>query len=59
MNTPPLNDRWHKSSYSGGQTNCVEAAASVREAQIRDTKARDHGHLDLPTQAWQSLLNRL
>lgn len=59
MTARPTHHRWHKSSYSAQQTNCVEVAASVQEAQVRDTKAREHGHLDLPAQAWHSLLTRL
>lgn len=32
MDTPLLTDGWRKSSYSGGQTNCVEVAASEFDA---------------------------
>lgn len=59
MTVKPISGTWHKSSYSGGQTNCVEIALAPEATRLRDTKAREHGHLDLPTEAWRSLLGRL
>lgn len=51
--------RWHKSSYSGNQGNCVETALDRQAARVRDTKAREHGTLDVTTDAWRALLNRM
>lgn len=59
MTVTPAGDTWRKSSYSGGQTNCVEIALAPEAARLRDTKAREHGHLELPTEAWRSLLDRV
>lgn len=50
---------WRTSSYSGGQTNCVEVALDRASARVRDTKAREAGHLEVSSQAWQALLERL
>lgn len=50
---------WHKSSYSNQDSNCVEIALDSEAARVRDTKARDVGHLEVSPQAWQSLAERL
>lgn len=59
MTASPINTAWCKSSYSAQQTNCVEIALAPDAARIRDTKAREHGHLELSPVAWRSLLGCL
>lgn len=53
------NAAWRKASYSAEQTNCVETAYAQEGALVRDTKAREQGHLDLPSQAWQALIQKM
>lgn len=48
---------WHKSSYSGTSSNCVEVADLVKSTAIRDTKHRDLGMLIFPSAEWQALLS--
>ncbi|WP_372670908.1 DUF397 domain-containing protein [Amycolatopsis kentuckyensis] len=66
---------WRKSSYSGGQSNCVEVGwrkASFSGGQsdcvevrldravgIRDTKAREQGQLTVTPAAWRAVLRSL
>lgn len=50
---------WQKSSYSAQETNCVEIALDPSVARVRDTKARERGHLEMSGQAWRSLAGRL
>lgn len=50
---------WHKSSYSGGTNDCVEARESARGADIRDTKHREAGHLSFPIAEWTALVGDL
>lgn len=47
---------WHKSSYSGPQGDCVEAAESPTAVHVRDTGHRELGHLSFPVQEWAALL---
>ncbi|WP_184290234.1 DUF397 domain-containing protein [Nocardiopsis algeriensis] len=44
---------WHKSSYSGTSSDCVEVAVLEGEAAVRDTKHRDLGMLTFPSTEWQ------
>lgn len=50
---------WRKSSYSGNQGNCVEVALRPSRVLVRDTKAREAGHIEMSTEAWRSLSERL
>ncbi|MCR6484515.1 DUF397 domain-containing protein [Amycolatopsis sp. OK19-0408] len=66
---------WRKSSYSGGESNCVEVGwrkASYsggqsecvevkldRSVGVRDTKARDQGQLTVTPAAWSAVLTAL
>ncbi|MEW2499908.1 DUF397 domain-containing protein [Amycolatopsis sp. CA-161197] len=43
---------WIKASYSNGSGNCVEAAVLPVAVGIRDTKARETGHLTVTPAAW-------
>ncbi|MEE2052401.1 DUF397 domain-containing protein [Nocardiopsis tropica] len=47
---------WHKSSYSSGSQNCVEASEGER-ILVRDTQNRGHGHLDFTPDAWTALMS--
>jgi hypothetical protein len=47
---------WHKSSYSGSSSNCVEVREHVLGADVRDTQNRDAGHLSVPRAEWAALL---
>ncbi|GAB3206998.1 DUF397 domain-containing protein [Marinactinospora thermotolerans] len=51
----PSPDRFHKSSYSGAASECVEVAEGTRTL-VRDTQNRDHALLDFPASAWSSFL---
>lgn len=52
---------WFTSSYSEGQEHqtCVEVALDTGTTAIRDSKARDAGHLTVPHSAWSALLTSL
>ncbi|MEU3373298.1 DUF397 domain-containing protein [Streptomyces sp. NPDC006711] len=48
---------WHKSSYSGGNTNdCVEIADNQPRVLVRDTKDHSMGILTPSRAAWQSFV---
>lgn len=50
--------RWHVSSYSGGQGNCVEIAEG-QSVLVRDTQNRGLGPLSFQSTEWAHLLNTL
>ena len=43
---------WHKSSYSGGTNECVEAREHQAGADVRDTQYRELGHLSFNRAEW-------
>ena len=44
---------WRKSSYShGSNTECVEVAPTPVVVGVRDTKARERGHIAVGRTAW-------
>jgi len=45
---------WRKSTYSAGDGNCVEVAATHEGIGVRDTKNRRAGRLTVPYTAWQA-----
>ncbi|MGW9214068.1 DUF397 domain-containing protein [Embleya sp. NPDC055664] len=47
---------WRKSTYSGGNSDCVEAAGLLDQVGVRDTKDRRIGHLAIPAGSWNSLV---
>ncbi|WP_370011155.1 DUF397 domain-containing protein [Nocardiopsis sp. LDBS0036] len=49
---------WHKSTYSRGDTTCVEVAEGVTTA-MRDTQNRDLGHLSFSATEWTALVDSL
>ncbi|PSK93598.1 uncharacterized protein DUF397 [Murinocardiopsis flavida] len=55
MNT---ND-WHKSSYSGGNNECVEVREGPSTADVRDTQNRQAGHLSFHPGEWAAFLHQV
>ncbi|WP_328310491.1 DUF397 domain-containing protein [Streptomyces sp. NBC_00442] len=54
MNEAP---NWHKSSYSGGNTNdCVEVADNQPRVLVRDTKDHSKGTLIPSRPAWDAFV---
>lgn len=49
---------WHTSTYSAGDTNCVEAAEGAVTA-VRDTQNREQGHLSFAAAEWAALVDTL
>ncbi|QKW31945.1 DUF397 domain-containing protein [Nocardiopsis flavescens] len=47
---------WHKSSYSGSSSNCVEAREHAAGADVRDTRNREAGYLTFPSSEWVATL---
>jgi len=50
---------WHKASYSGNSTDCVEIANTPHLVGLRDTKNRHGGTHAYTTTAWSALQNHL
>jgi hypothetical protein len=53
------NARWHKSSYSGGNGACVEAAAVGHHIAVRDSKNPTGPALLLTQDAWKSFIRAI
>ncbi|WP_349261487.1 DUF397 domain-containing protein [Actinocrinis sp.] len=47
---------WRKSSFSTGQNDCVEVAATQAGVLVRDSKNREAGFLTVSRNAWAKLL---
>ena len=45
---------WRKSSYSGGDNNCVEVGTADAEVAVRDTKNPHDGTLRFSAGAWRT-----
>jgi hypothetical protein len=45
---------WRKSSYSGGDNNCVEVGVTSETIAVRDTKKRQAGALRFSASQWQT-----
>ena len=45
---------WRKSSYSGGDNNCVEVGTTGAGVAVRDTRNRPGGTLHFGAGAWQA-----
>jgi hypothetical protein len=58
METPDRRN-WHTSSYSAASGSCVEVADDAPNVLVRDTRHRDHGHLDFTPAAWTTFLHAL
>ncbi|MEU3020691.1 MULTISPECIES: DUF397 domain-containing protein [unclassified Nocardiopsis] len=50
---------FRKSSYSGGNGNCVEVADLPGEHLVRDTQNRDHGTLGFAGPEWAAALGAI
>ncbi|WP_158887189.1 DUF397 domain-containing protein [Amycolatopsis anabasis] len=48
--------RWRTSSYTGENGDCIEVALGVRRTQVRDTKDRGGGSLNLSSQSWAAFV---
>ena len=48
---------WFKSSYSGTQTNCVEAAHLPRHVAMRDSKHPEALHLAFEAREWRAFVS--
>ncbi|WP_116247007.1 DUF397 domain-containing protein [Nocardiopsis sp. FIRDI 009] len=46
---------WHKSSYSGARSECVEVKEGAR-VLVRDTRHRELGHLGFVPREWAALV---
>jgi Domain of unknown function (DUF397) len=54
------NQIWRKSSYSGGQGNCVEIATMPGDVvAVRDSKDRGGGELVISSQVWREFVHGL
>nr|WP_236572054.1 DUF397 domain-containing protein [Nocardiopsis sp. FR4] len=52
-------NEWHKSSYSQGETSCVEVKEGPHSVLIRDTENRELGHLSFKKSEWSSFVRDL
>lgn len=50
---------WHRSTYSGGANNCVEAAGRGQFVRIRDSKSVPGPMLAVAADAWSEFLGRV
>lgn len=50
---------WRKSSFSTGQNDCVEVAATQAGVLVRDSKNREAGFLTVSRNAWAELLDQI
>ncbi|MGW2028901.1 DUF397 domain-containing protein [Streptomyces sp. NPDC001811] len=50
---------WHKSTYSGDSSNCVEIATTPTTVHIRDSKTPTARHLTLASSTWADFLPHL
>jgi hypothetical protein len=48
---------WRKSSYSGGNGDCVEVASTGAAYLVRDSKNPQWSELALPETGWRGLLS--
>lgn len=48
---------WRKSSYSAGETNCVEVAPLPGTTSVRDSENRDSGSLSVSRAAWTAFIH--
>ncbi|MGW9208110.1 DUF397 domain-containing protein [Embleya sp. NPDC055664] len=46
---------WHKSTYSGHDTDCIEVASLKGAIAIRDSKRCDYGQIAVTPAAWFAL----
>jgi hypothetical protein len=58
-NTDTTGLLWRKSTYSNGDGDCFEGASVEGGAFVRDTKARERGHLTIEVGSWSRLVAAL
>lgn len=51
-----MDERWYKSSYSGGTNDCVEVRSHVHAVDVRDTQHREQGYLSIPLSEWAAFV---
>ncbi len=51
-----IRDNWRRSSYSGGQGNCVEVTPLRDGAAVRDSKDPEGPALRFTADAWRAFL---
>jgi Domain of unknown function (DUF397) len=54
-----MNLDWRKSSYSGGEGNCVEVADNGNRVLVRDTKNRGGTVLRFTPDVWRRFADRV
>lgn len=55
-----INETWRTSSYSKGESNCVEVADTTKGgAAVRDTQNRRDGHLSFSASEWKAFLDEV
>ncbi len=54
-----MNLNWRKSSYSGGEGNCVEVADHGNRILVRDTKNRAGAMLRFSPAAWRRFAEKV
>jgi hypothetical protein len=47
---------WHKSSYSGGNNECIETREHQAGTDVRDTQNRELGHLSFTRTEWNAFV---
>lgn len=50
---------WRKSSFSGGNTACIEVAPLANGAAVRDSKSHGNGTLMFSESAWRTFNDAL
>ncbi|MEF3113095.1 DUF397 domain-containing protein [Streptomyces chrestomyceticus] len=58
----PVNTPWRKSTYSGGQDECLEVAAGLPAGSpvpVRDSTRPDGPHLLIPGPLWAAFVGAL
>ncbi|MYS78815.1 DUF397 domain-containing protein [Streptomyces sp. SID5474] len=51
--------RWRKSTHSGGNSECVEAAGLIGRVGVRDTKDHTIEHIAIPAGSWKTLVDSI
>jgi hypothetical protein len=55
-----IENKWQKSSYSGGEQNdCVEVAEGSEVRHVRDSKDPNGGHFTVPMGSFGAFLEQL